>query len=79
MTSQKRFFQHTHGQRILQQAREKVCGTERKSWRSEREKMSEPRDRVGGRWGFGEHAQCSEDATSVVQFNLLDQNKRCSL
>lgn len=51
----------------------------RRDWGIERKKMSGQKDGGGGGWGFSEHALCSEDASSVVQFNLLDQNKRCSL
>lgn len=80
MTPQKWFSHHNHGQRILQEARESVCvWCMEEEMGRERKKMSGQKDGGGGGWGFSEHALCSEDASSMVQFNLLDQNKCCSL
>lgn len=80
MTPQKWFSHHNHWQRILQQTLSScVSHREEEMEERERKKKSGQKDGGGGEWGLSEHALCSEDASSVVQFNLPDQNKHCSL
>lgn len=57
---------------------DRKSGTERNRW-GERVRKEVDRRMVGRRMGLSEYVLCSEDASSVVQFNLLDQNKHCTL